>query len=81
VTITLKPGQERAIRQAIEAGLVRSVDEFIETAIDALPRPESGFDQEKARAAVERIREIRKGVKLDLRGMSIREFAHLGHKY
>ena len=79
--ITLKPDQERAIRQAIEAGLLRSVDEFIETAIDALPRLDSGFDQEKARAAVERIREIRKGVKLDLQGMSMREFTHLGHKY
>jgi Arc/MetJ-type ribon-helix-helix transcriptional regulator len=79
--ITLTPRQEKAIRQAIDAGLVRSVDEFIETAIDALPRPEGGFDQEKARAAVERIREIRKGVKLDLQGMSIRQFAHLGHKY
>jgi hypothetical protein len=81
MTITLTSAQERAIRQAIEAGLVRSVDEFIETAIDALPRPESGFDAERARAAVERIREIRKGVRLDLNGMSIREFAHLGHKY
>jgi hypothetical protein len=81
MTITLKPDQEKAIRRAIEAGLVRSVDEFIETAIDALPRPENGFDKEKARAAVERIREIRKGVRLDLQGMSIREFAHLGHKY
>jgi hypothetical protein len=38
-------------------------------------------DQEKAPAAVERIRELRKGVKLGLQGMSIREFAHLGHKY
>jgi Arc/MetJ-type ribon-helix-helix transcriptional regulator len=81
MTITLKPDQEKAIRQAIEAGLVRSVDEFIETAIDALPRPEGGFDQDRARAGVERIREIRKGVRLDLHGMSIREFAHLGHKY
>jgi hypothetical protein len=61
--------------------LVRSVDEFIESAIGALPHPENGFDKEKARAAVERIREIRKGVRLDLQGMSIREFAHLGHKY
>ena len=81
MTITLTPAQERVIRQAIEAGFVRSVDEFIETAIDALPRTEGGFDTEKAREAVERIREIRKGVRLDLQGMSIREFAHLGHKY
>jgi hypothetical protein len=42
---------------------------------------QSGFDPEKARRAGVRIRELRKGVRLDLRGMSIRQFAHLGHKY
>jgi hypothetical protein len=66
---------------AIEAGLVRSVDEFIETAIEALPHPETGFDKERASAAVARIRELREGIRLDRRGMSIREFAHIGHKY
>jgi hypothetical protein len=65
--ITLTPYQEKAIRQAIEAGLVRSVDEFIDTAIDALPHPAGGFDKERASAAVARIREIRKGVRLGLR--------------
>lgn len=81
MTITLTPDQERAIQQAIDAGLVRSVDEFIETAIEALPHQGSEFDQERARAAAARIREIRKGVRLNLQGMSIREFAHIGHKY
>jgi len=32
-------------------------------------------------AAVARIRELRKGVTLDLQGMSIRELAHIGHKH
>lgn len=81
MTITLRPDQERAIQQAIQAGVVRSVDEFIENAIEALPHRESGFDEKKARLAGARIREIRKGVRLDLQGMSIREFAHIGHKY
>jgi Arc/MetJ-type ribon-helix-helix transcriptional regulator len=81
MTITLTPAQERAIQDAIQAGLVRSVDEFIAAAIGALPHREGGFDKEKARAAGARIREIRKGVRLDLKGMSIREFAHIGHKY
>jgi hypothetical protein len=57
------------------------VDEFIEGAIEALPHRENEFDKERARRAGARIREIRKGVKLDLQGMSIREFAHIGHKY
>jgi Arc/MetJ-type ribon-helix-helix transcriptional regulator len=81
MTITLTPEQERAIKNAIQAGLVRSVGEFIDTAIEALPHQESGFDKEAARAAVARICELRKGVRLDLRGTSLREFAHIGHKY
>jgi len=39
------------------------------------------FDKERARAAGARIRELRNGVKLELHGMSIRELAHIGHKY
>ena len=79
--IQLKPDQEMVIQAAIQAGLIRSVDEFINTAIEALPRRDAGFDQERARLAGARIREIRKGVKLDLQGTSIRELAHVGHKY
>jgi len=58
MTITLTPSQEKTIRQAIEAGVVRPVDEFIESAIGALPQPEQ-FDKERASAAVARIRERR----------------------
>jgi hypothetical protein len=36
MTIVLKPDQEKAIQKAIDAGLVGSVEEFIETAIEAL---------------------------------------------
>jgi hypothetical protein len=39
------------------------------------------FNAEKAQAAGARIRELRKGVRLDLQGMSIRDLAHVGHKY
>lgn len=82
MTITLTASQERAIEDAIRTGLVRSVGEFIEAAIEALPNhTEHLFDAEKARKAGERIRELRKGVKLDRGGMSFRELAHLGHKY
>jgi hypothetical protein len=81
MTITLRPEQEKAIKQAIDAGLVRSVDDFIDSAIEALPRREVAFDKEKADAAVARIRDLRKGVRLDLQGMSLREFAHIGHRF
>jgi len=81
VTITLTPNQEKAIEGAIRSGVVRSVDEFIEAAVKALPRTEDRFDAEAARDAVARIRELRKGVRLDRGGMSFREMAHIGHKY
>ncbi|MGA3099820.1 MAG: hypothetical protein ABSF25_25480 [Bryobacteraceae bacterium] len=79
--ITLKPDQETVIQAAIQAGLIRSVDEFIDTAIEALPLRDAGFDREKAKLAGARMREIRRGVRLGLQGMSIRELAHVGHKY
>lgn len=81
MTITLTPDQERAIEGAIRSGLVRSVDEFIETAVKELPRPQGTFNAEAARLAGARIRELRKGVRLERGGMSFREMAHIGHKY
>jgi hypothetical protein len=61
--------------------LVRSIDDFIASAIGALTHHNDRFDKAKARLAGERIRELRQGVRLDLKGMSIRELAHVGHKY
>ncbi len=84
MSITLTHDQQDAIEQAIEAGLVGSVKisaEFIGTAVNALSHGERVFDPEKARFAVARIRELRKGVTLDLQGMSFRELAHAGRKY
>ena len=79
--INLTPEQQNVIEQAIQSGLVRSVDEFIHAAMGALSYRNGGFDKAKARLAGQRIRELRKGVRLDLQGESIRELAHLGHKY
>ncbi len=81
MSIDLTPEQQAAIEQAIEVGLVRSVDEFIHSALSALSRGDRAFDRAKADLAVARIRKLRKGVRLDLQGMSIRELAHSGHKY
>ena len=81
MSIILTSDQERVIEGAIRAGLVRSVDEFIETAVKALPHPEGTFNQAAAQLAVARIRELRKGVTLARGDMSFREMAHIGHKY
>ena len=81
MTIDLTPEQERAIQAAIQSGLVRSVGEFIDSALGELSHRNGEFDRANAQLAGARIREIRKGVRLDLKGMSIRELAHSGHKY
>jgi Arc/MetJ-type ribon-helix-helix transcriptional regulator len=81
VGITLTPEQQNVIQRAIQSGLVRSVDEFIGSAVDALSRREKGFDRDKARRAGERIRQLRRGVTLNLGGMSIRELAHIRHRH
>ena len=55
--------------------------------VEETPTPAPGptargtFDAEKTRAAGARIRELRRGVRLDRQGISIRDLAHLGHKY
>jgi hypothetical protein len=38
MTITISPGQEQAVRDAIRSGKVTSVDELIERAIAGLPK-------------------------------------------
>lgn len=81
MSINLTPEQQNVIEQAIQSGLVRSVDEFIHSAMGALSYRNGRFDKAKARLAGQRIRELRKGVRLDLKGESIRELAHVGHTY
>ena len=78
MAITLTPDQEKAIREAIKAGLVRSVDDFIESAIDALPRRANG-----ARArdeAVRRMQEFGDTYHLNLGEPITRKLLHEGHR-
>ena len=81
MAIDLTPQQKDVIEHAIRSGLVRSVDEFINSAMGTLSRREGDFDKEKARLAGQRIRQLRKGITLELGGSSIRDLAHAGHKY
>ena len=85
-----EPELERRVREGIQSGRFHDVDDLLTKALDALSEKEApsettnaepAFDTERASQAVARIREIRKGVSLGLNGMSIRELAHLGHKY
>lgn len=78
MTIVLKPDQERAVQAAIEAGLIRSVDEFVDMAIGALP---SNRRQEASRAdAIRRMEEFGETHKLSLGERISRRFLHGGHR-
>jgi Arc/MetJ-type ribon-helix-helix transcriptional regulator len=78
MTITLTPHQEEAIRRAIEAGLVRSVDEFIETALEALPQ--GAAPKSARRDAVKRMQEFGEQHRLSLGEPVTRTLLHEGHR-
>ena len=40
MTIILRPHQEKAVQAAIDAGLIGSVDEWIDSAVAKLPKPQ-----------------------------------------
>jgi Arc/MetJ-type ribon-helix-helix transcriptional regulator len=78
MTIVLKPEQERAIQEAIDAGLIRSVDEFIETAIESLLHME-GTSRSRA-DAVRRMQEFGEKYQLSLGELITRKLLHEGHR-
>jgi Arc/MetJ-type ribon-helix-helix transcriptional regulator len=78
MTITLTPDQEQAIRDAIKAGVVRSVDEFIDSAIEALPH--GGQDALSREEAVRRMREFADQHHLNLGEPVTRKLLHDGHR-
>ena len=69
MTIRVTPETERLV-QGVRAWWHRNQ---LEGGLDASP--------EVRRRAVERIRELRKGVRMERDGVTLREFAHLGHRY
>jgi Arc/MetJ-type ribon-helix-helix transcriptional regulator len=77
MTITLTPQQEEAIQRAIEAGLVRSVHEFIETAVEALPLGAVGASSRQD--AVKRMQEFGEKYRLSLGEPVTRKLLHEGH--
>jgi|HubBroStandDraft_1064217.scaffolds.fasta_scaffold1514724_1 hypothetical protein len=78
MTIELKPGQEWAIQQAISAGVFRSVDEFIDTAIALLPNAPVSAGPQAANPRKSRLWELREG--LSLGDLSIRELIEEGRE-
>ena len=78
MTIVLKPEQERAIQAAIQTGVIRSLDEFIDTAIEALPHGEAG--QVSREEAVRRMQEFGDKYLLNLGEPVTRKVLHEGHR-
>ena len=78
MTIILRPAQERAIQEAIRAGLIRSVDEFIDTAIEALPHNEGVAPSREE--AVRRMLEFGEEHQLSLGEPITRRLLHEGHR-
>ncbi len=78
------PELESLIQQELKAGHFASVEDMLLQAVRAA-RQSPAVDEQvvaKAQEAAARIRELRKGVTLDRpKGMSLREYAHIGHKY
>ena len=93
MNIEINPETETLVREEITSGHFRSVDDLIVTSVHAwrekyVASSEAQKAQDTGAAAAARlkagdmIRELRKGVTLDRpKGMSLREYAHIGRKY
>ena len=77
------PELESILHQRLKAGNFASFEDLLlETFRDAQCPGDDEGRKAKALEAAARIRELRKGVTLDRpQGMSLREYAHIGHRY
>jgi Arc/MetJ-type ribon-helix-helix transcriptional regulator len=80
MTIKLTPEQEQAIQNAIKSGVVRSVEEFIDTAIALLPQPKDHTNSSRE-AAVRGMEEFGEKYRLSLGEPITRKLLHEGHRY
>jgi len=87
MTIEIRNAElEVLLKQRLKAGNFANVEDMLLHTFRRAQRPlgDAVDDEWKAKAleAAARIREMRKGVTLDRpKGMSLREYAHIGHKY
>ena len=74
---------ETLLQQHLKAGHFASVEDMLLKTFKAT-QPASDEEERKAKAreAASRIRELRKGVRLERpEGVSLRDYAHTGHRY
>lgn len=80
MTIQLSAEQERAVREAINRGVVGSVEEFIELAIAILPQLKDQTGDSRL-DAVRRMEEFSEKYRLSLGEPITRRVLHEGHRY
>lgn len=85
MTINVKPETERLVQEEIRSGHFQTVDDLIVQGVRAWRETHaeatSGASPDARRHAVERIRELRRGVRLERNGLTLREYAHLDHRH
>ncbi len=86
MTLDVTPETERLVQEEIQSGHFASVDDLIVQGVRAWRekcQKESSpeVSSEARRLAVERIRELRNGVRMERQGVTLREYVHLDHRY
>lgn len=85
MTIEIRNAElESLLNQRLQAGPFRDVEDLLLHVFKAAQPALAAENDLKSRAqeAAARIRELRKGVTLDRpAGMSLRDYAHIGHRY
>jgi Arc/MetJ-type ribon-helix-helix transcriptional regulator len=82
MSIQLKPETERLVQQELESGRFRSVDELIVHAVRAWREKQSSTppNREQRQLAIARMRQFADDNRVSLRGISIKELIHEGHR-
>jgi hypothetical protein len=76
------PELESILQQQLKAGNFVNIEDLLLQTFRGAQFPDDEQKKAKALEAAARIRELRKGVTLDRpAGMSLREYAHIGHRY
>ncbi len=76
------PELESILDQQLKAGNFASVEDMLLQTFRGAQLPADEQRKAKALEAAARIRELRKGVTLERpEGVSLREYAHIGHRY
>jgi hypothetical protein len=76
------PELESILHNQLKAGDFASLEDMLLQTFRGADLPDDGQQKEKALEAAARIRELRKGITLNRpKDVSLREYAHIGHRF